>query len=97
MRYDPDIALAFATQDTSKDMDIWPLYDAVRCRTLLIRGQHSDLCLAATAHEMALRGPKARVVDVPGVGHAPTLIHDDQIALVREYLLGSQQAVGSRG
>jgi pimeloyl-ACP methyl ester carboxylesterase len=87
MRYDPDIALAFASQDTSKDLDIWNVYDAIRCPTLLIRGQQSDLCLAATAREMEQRGPKARVVDIAGVGHAPTLIHDDQIALVRDFLL----------
>jgi pimeloyl-ACP methyl ester carboxylesterase len=38
---------------------------------------------------MALRGPRAKVVEIPGVGHAPSLLHDDQIAIVREFLLGS--------
>jgi len=28
-------------------------------------------------------------VEIPGVGHAPTLLHEDQIAIVREFLLGS--------
>jgi pimeloyl-ACP methyl ester carboxylesterase len=35
---------------------------------------------------MAQRGPKAKVVEIPGVGHAPTLMHFDQIAIVRRYL-----------
>jgi hypothetical protein len=37
--------------------------------------------------EMTRRGPRARLAEVPGVGHAPTLMHLDQIALVREFLL----------
>ena len=36
---------------------------------------------------MAPRGPKAQVVEIPGVGHAPTLMHADQIAVVRDFLL----------
>jgi len=36
---------------------------------------------------MAVRGPRAKVVEIAGVGHAPTLLHDDQIAIVRDFLL----------
>ena len=35
----------------------------------------------------ARAGPKAKVVEIPGVGHAPTLMHADQIAIVRDFLL----------
>jgi pimeloyl-ACP methyl ester carboxylesterase len=38
---------------------------------------------------MAQRGPKARIVEIPGVGHAPTLLHPEQIAVVRDFLLAS--------
>jgi pimeloyl-ACP methyl ester carboxylesterase len=37
---------------------------------------------------MTRRGPKATLVEIPGVGHAPTFIHDDQIAIVKKFLLG---------
>ena len=37
--------------------------------------------------EIAARGPKAKVVEIRGVGHAPTLMHQDQIALVRDFLM----------
>jgi pimeloyl-ACP methyl ester carboxylesterase len=70
-----------------KDLDLWTLYDAVRCPTLLMRGELSDLITRETAAEMARRGPKAKVVEVRGVGHAPTLLHADQIAIVRDFLL----------
>ena len=40
-----------------------------------------------TAAEMARRGPKAKVVEIPGVGHAPTLLGAEQIGIVRDFLL----------
>ena len=63
------------------------MYDAVRCPTLLIRGERSDVVSRAAATEMTRRGPKAKVVEIRGVGHAPTLLQPDQIAVVRDFLL----------
>ena len=42
-----------------------------------------------TAQAMAQRGPRARVVEFAGIGHAPTLIANDQVQLVREFLLAA--------
>ena len=53
----------------------------------MIRGAESDLLLRDTFDEMQRRGPSARGVELPGVGHAPTLMHADQISLVRDFLL----------
>ena len=85
-RYDPAIATAFNADKPHKDIDLWPLYDAIRCPTLLLRGADSDLLTPATAKAMSERGPKAKIVEFPGVGHAPTLIHEDQIAVVKAFL-----------
>jgi pimeloyl-ACP methyl ester carboxylesterase len=87
MHYDPRIAEPFRQHITDKDVEAWPLWDAVRCPTLVIRGAQSDLLSRETAEQMTQRGPKAKLVELPGIGHAPTLLHDDQIALVREFLL----------
>jgi pimeloyl-ACP methyl ester carboxylesterase len=54
---------------------------------LVLRGEQSDLLSRDTTAQMAARGPKAKVVEIRGVGHAPTLMHPDQIALVRDFLL----------
>mgnify|MGYP001551415440 CR=1 FL=1 len=62
-------------------------YDAIACPTLLVRGTESDLLSHEVAQEMTKRGPKAKLVELPGVGHAPTFVHADQIAIVREFLL----------
>jgi pimeloyl-ACP methyl ester carboxylesterase len=89
MAYDPGIAEPFR-QDMGggKDVELWPVYDAIKCPTLLVRGAKSDLLTVATAREMTERGPRARLVEIPDVGHAPTLMSAEQIAVVRGFLLG---------
>jgi pimeloyl-ACP methyl ester carboxylesterase len=67
---------------------LWAAFDAIRCPTLLVRGELSDLLSRETAQLMASRGPKPKLVEIAGVGHAPTFMHDDQIAIAREFLIG---------
>ncbi len=84
--YDPAIALPFT--GPISDFVLWPFWDQVRAPTLLIRGKDSDLLLRETAIEMTTRGPKAKLVEFEGIGHAPMLMDDGQIRVVREFLLG---------
>ena len=72
-----------------KDLEMWPLYDAIRCPTLVLRGALSDLLLPETVAQMAQRGPHAKVVEIPDVGHAPMLMDQAQVAVVREFLLAA--------
>ena len=69
-----------------EDVDLWPVWDQIRCPVLVVRGISSDLLLAETAAEMTRRGPRAEVVEVDGTGHAPALMAKDQIAIVRSWL-----------
>jgi len=86
--YDPKLAEPFRKSLPEKDLELWPLWDAISCLTLVIRGAQSDLLTAEAAAQMTQRGPKAKLVEIPDVGHAPTLMHADQVAIVREFLLG---------
>jgi len=90
MHYDPAIAVPFSAEPATRDVQLWALYDAIRCPTLGLRGEHSDLLSRETVAQMAVRGPRARAVEFAGVGHAPTLIHTDQIAVVRDFLLDAR-------
>lgn len=72
----------------SDEAQLWAAWDAIRCPTLLVRGEHSDLLSRETAAEMTARGPKPRLVEIPGVGHAPTFIQASQIAIAREFFTG---------
>jgi len=86
-RYDPAVAAPFNAESPHEDVELWSVYDAVRCPTLVMRGEHSDLLSRETAARMAERGPRAKCVEIAGIGHAPTLMHADQIAIVRAFLL----------
>ena len=66
---------------------LWQWYDQIQARTLLLRGAQSDLLSRATAQAMGQRGPRAMLVEFEGVGHAPTLVADDQVAAVTSFLL----------
>ncbi|WP_144428206.1 alpha/beta fold hydrolase [Azospirillum thiophilum] len=89
LAYDPGIGDAFKTAPIG-DVDLWALWDRIRCPVLVLRGAESDLLSAETAERMAARGPGAaglvRVVEIPNTGHAPSLMTDDQIAIVRSFL-----------
>jgi len=88
MHYDPALAEPFKHQMPEGDLELWPLYDAIRSKMLVLRGELSDLLKRETCDAMTQRGPNAKIVEIPGVGHAPTLMHADQIAIVRDFLIG---------
>ncbi len=86
LHYDPGIAEPFrATMGEGKDYELWPIYDLIRCPTRVIRGETSDVLSPETARDMASRGPHPQVTEIPGVGHAPMLMDDAQIAHVRAF------------
>lgn len=98
--YDPAIAVPFKSvtpeSAAAAESAMWALYDHIAARTLLVRGAQSDLLTAETAGAMATRGPRPKLVEIDGVGHAPTLMPADQIAVVRDFLVaGLTQSPGS--
>ncbi|MDO8441358.1 MAG: alpha/beta hydrolase, partial [Polaromonas sp.] len=91
LHYDPAIAVPFnlATEGSAQKDEkmLWQLYENITAATLVVRGVQSDLLSQATAHAMTQVGPQARLVAFEGVGHAPTLIAQDQLAAVTDFLL----------
>jgi pimeloyl-ACP methyl ester carboxylesterase len=90
--YDPAIALPVSAITpaiaAAGEAQLWHSYDGITCPTLLLRGAESDLLSPATALTMTQRGPRARLHEFAGVGHAPMLVQPEQRAVVREFLLG---------
>jgi pimeloyl-ACP methyl ester carboxylesterase len=82
--YDPGIAV-IVKAGPLKDVDMWPVWDKIRCPTLVLRGAVSDLLPREAAEEMTRRGPEAKLVEFAGIGHAPALGAEDQIAVVRDF------------
>ncbi|MDX2157994.1 MAG: alpha/beta hydrolase [Hyphomicrobiaceae bacterium] len=82
--YDPAIVRQMFVHPD--DYEQWPHWDRITAETLVLRGIDSDLLLVDAAREMSVRGPKARIVEVAGCGHAPALNVASQIGIVRQFL-----------
>lgn len=94
LHYDPAIAVPFralaqATPEMAQATEaaMWQLYEHITAQTLLLRGAQSDLLSPATAAAMTQRGPQAQLVEFDNVGHAPTLVVAEQVAVVCDFLL----------
>lgn len=91
LHYDPALAQPFTAATAQAlaagEVALWQAYDQFAAPTLVVRGADSDVLHPQTARSMTQRGPRARLVELPGVGHAPTLVQPDQVDLVRDFLL----------
>jgi pimeloyl-ACP methyl ester carboxylesterase len=101
LHYDPAISVPFRTVTEESaaqgQQALWQLYDNIKASTLLTRGADSDLLAKDTALAMTRRGPKARLVEFEGVGHAPTFVIDNQIEVVASFLLREDNEKPDRG
>jgi pimeloyl-ACP methyl ester carboxylesterase len=76
-------------------VDLWPVWNAVRCPTLVLRGAESGVLSAATADRMRNSGPPTRIVEFAGIGHAPWLMGNDQTDVICDFLFAPDaQIVG---
>ncbi|MBU6492029.1 MAG: alpha/beta hydrolase [Burkholderiales bacterium] len=91
LRYDPAIAVPFAAVTPqlamAGEMTLWAALEAFEGPVLVVRGEQSDLLSRETVAEMKARGRQLSSVEIPGVGHAPTFVHDDQIRVAREFFV----------
>jgi len=91
LHYDPAIGLAFRAVTPALaqagELLLWQNFARITCPTLVLRGELSDLLSASTVAEMCACRPQVQAHVVAGVGHAPTLVQPDQVAVVRDFLL----------
>ncbi len=88
--YDPAIGAAFRalTPELAQagEAFMWQSFARIACPTLVLRGTASDLLSAATLAQMQACGPHISVQEFAGVGHAPTLVQPEQVAVVQRFL-----------
>lgn len=60
--------------DPTRIVDLWPVIDRLNLPVLVIRGEKSDFCPAATVAEMIARNPRISEAPVKGASH---YVHDD--------------------
>lgn len=88
LAYDPAIAVAFAGKDM-QDIDLWGIWEKIESRTLTLRGGLSDILSSGTAEQMKREGPKSTLVEFHNIGHAPSLMDEEQIDVIKSWLLGT--------
>ena len=86
LHYDPGLAVT-AKREPVQAIEMWDVWDRISCPTLTIWGTESELLVAADVEQMKVRGPASRIVEVPGVGHAPPLRDAELIGAIRDFLL----------
>lgn len=83
--YDPAIADVLNAAP-AQDVATWPIWDAVKCPVLVLRGERSQLLLPETVAEMRTRGPGCDVAEIADAGHAPALMDQGQISTIMNWL-----------
>jgi pimeloyl-ACP methyl ester carboxylesterase len=67
-------------------LDPWDAFKAMTCPVLILRGAESDVLSAEIARKMVEALPGAKLVEVPGVGHAPVLTEPVAVKALEEFL-----------
>jgi pimeloyl-ACP methyl ester carboxylesterase len=85
-KMDPAVRNVPRAGAAARPMDLWAPFARITACTLVIRGAESDILARDTAERMCRVLPGAKLVEIPGVGHAPTLTEPTSIASICEFL-----------
>ncbi|MDO8694654.1 MAG: alpha/beta hydrolase [Sheuella sp.] len=84
--YDLSLAQPFKSmtpeQALAGEKILWQAYASIQAPILIVRGKQSDLLSPATLQKMLEVNPRARAVEIAGVGHAPTFMSTEQLDIV---------------
>lgn len=86
LHFDPRIAALAGTMPLAPGFFFWDSWYRVRCPVMLIRGAGSEVFPEHVARTMLDIRPSARLETIAGCGHAPSLMTEEQVALVRNFL-----------
>lgn len=85
LNYDPDISLAFSNKPLN-DIDLWPVWNSIQQRSLIIRGENSDLLERSTAEKMIESHPNSELLHIINTAHSPALMNNNDIGLIEHWL-----------
>jgi pimeloyl-ACP methyl ester carboxylesterase len=86
LHYDPQITRLLKPFPLAPGVFMWDAWYRVRCPVLLLRGESSTIFPQSVAQAMLDAKPAAELVEIPGCGHAPSLMEASQIGIVRNFL-----------
>jgi len=85
LAYDPAIGESFLNQPTPT-LHLETYWQSIQCPILVLHGEHSDFLPPDILTKMLYFQPKAKVITLPGCGHAPSLMEPYQIQAIGEWL-----------
>jgi pimeloyl-ACP methyl ester carboxylesterase len=85
-KMDPAVRRPMRGGPSQQRFDLWVPYARITCPVLIVRGAESDILARATATRMCQVLTRAKVVEVPGVGHAPSLTEPESLRAIQEFL-----------
>ncbi len=86
-KIDPAIRNMPRAGSSARPLDMWVPYARITAPVLVIRGAESDILGRSTAERMrAVLPALTTVVEVPGVGHAPTLLEAEALKAILHFL-----------
>ena len=86
LHFDPQIARIVRPIPYTPGLYFWDAWYRVRCPVMLLRGERSRVFPADVARTMCDARPGTRLVEIAGVGHVPSLLGEEQVELVRDFL-----------
>ncbi|MEO8298977.1 MAG: alpha/beta hydrolase [Burkholderiales bacterium] len=84
-RHDPAIARTYR-QWQFLSVDLWRGWKAVACPVLVMRGASSDFLSADVVDRMCRQRSDVQHIEVPGCGHAPSLLAAAQVEPIARFL-----------
>jgi pimeloyl-ACP methyl ester carboxylesterase len=84
-KIDPAVRNIPRTGAAARPIDMWVPYARIQAKMLVIRGAESDILAAATTERMRTVVPGTQAVEIPGVGHAPTLNEPTATAAIKQF------------
>ncbi len=85
LNYDPAIIDQFVDAKLG-DIDLWDVFDQITTPMLILRGAKSGLLLPQTVEQMKYRHGNAESVEFADCAHAPSLMVEEQINTIRDWL-----------
>jgi pimeloyl-ACP methyl ester carboxylesterase len=83
---DPAIRRPPRGGSAARPIDLWLPYNRVMAPILVVRGAESDILSRETAARMLKVQRGVRLVEVPGVGHAPSLVEPEALEALTDFL-----------
>ncbi|HKN01924.1 MAG TPA: alpha/beta hydrolase [Candidatus Binataceae bacterium] len=85
-KMDPAIRRPTRGGQAQQRFDFWVPFARISCPILVVRGAESDILSELTAGQMRTTHTDVTVVEVPGVGHAPSLTEPEPLAAIKQFL-----------